>query len=42
MPGLWRLRVGGYRIVYKIMEDRLVIVIVAVGPRGDVYKHLAR
>ncbi len=42
VPGLWKLRVGGYRIVYKIIEDRVVVVIVAVGPRGDVYKHLPR
>ena len=35
-----RIRVGGYRIVYVIHEDRLVILVVKVGHRKDVYKRL--
>lgn len=36
-PGL-RLRVGDYRIVYSIHDDVLLIVVIAVGHRRDVYE----
>ncbi len=35
-----KIRVGDYRIVYEIHDDRLVILIVKVGHRKDVYKRL--
>ena len=35
-----RIRSGDYRIVYEIYEDRLVILVVKVGHRKDVYKKL--
>ena len=35
-----RVRTGNYRIVYQIIEDRLVILVVKVGHRKDVYKRL--
>lgn len=34
----YRLRVGDGRVSYEIEDDRLVILIVAVGPRGDIYR----
>lgn len=34
----YRLRVGDYRILYSIEDDRLVIVIVKVGHRREVYR----
>lgn len=34
---LYRVRQGHYRIVYEIFDDRLVIVVIAVGSRGSVY-----
>ena len=37
---LWRLRVGDYRILYKIEDDRLLVIIVDVGNRRDVYRGL--
>jgi mRNA interferase RelE/StbE len=35
-----RVRTGDYRIVYQIFQDRLVILVVKVGHRKDIYKKL--
>jgi mRNA interferase RelE/StbE len=35
---LWRIRVGVYRIIYQIQDARLVITVVRVGHRRDVYR----
>ncbi len=35
-----KVRTGNYRIVYQIFENRLVILIVKIGHRKDVYKRL--
>ena len=34
---LWRVRLGDYRIVYSIDEERVVVVVVRVGHRPTVY-----
>jgi len=34
----WRYRVGDYRILAKIEDDRIVITIVEIGHRKDVYE----
>jgi mRNA interferase RelE/StbE len=34
----WRLRVGQYRIVYAIDDNELVVTIITVGNRRDVYR----
>lgn len=34
----WRVRVGDYRIVYEIFDDRLVIQVIRIGHRRDVYR----
>ena len=38
--GRYRLRVGGYRVVYRYDNDGVmtVLFILDVGPRGDIYK----
>ena len=35
-----KVRTGNYRIVYQILENRLVILVVKVGHRKEVYKRL--
>ncbi len=35
--GEWRIRTGDYRIIYEIHDDVLVILVVALGHRRDVY-----
>jgi mRNA interferase RelE/StbE len=34
---LWRYRIGDYRAICKIEDERMVIVAVTVGHRKDVY-----
>ncbi|MFF8657867.1 type II toxin-antitoxin system RelE family toxin [Streptomyces huasconensis] len=36
--GLYRLRVGSFRVVYEIRNDTLIILVVHVGNRRDVYR----
>lgn len=35
-PG-YRLRVGDWRVIYKIDDDQLVILVLKLGSRGGVY-----
>jgi mRNA interferase RelE/StbE len=37
LKGLWRYRVGDYRIVASIESNRFVVLVVAVGHRREVY-----
>ncbi|MEV0641914.1 type II toxin-antitoxin system RelE/ParE family toxin [Streptomyces sp. NPDC050619] len=37
---LYRLRVGAYRIAYMIDDGKLVILVVEVGHRRDIYRRL--
>jgi mRNA interferase RelE/StbE len=38
LAGLWRYRIGDYRLICRIEEDRLVVLVVKVGHRRDVYE----
>jgi mRNA interferase RelE/StbE len=33
----YRLRVGGWRVIYELQDDRLVMLVLEVGPRGGIY-----
>jgi mRNA interferase RelE/StbE len=35
---LWRVRVGDYRIIYQIEDDRLLVVVIRVAHRREVYR----
>lgn len=36
--GLYRLRVGEYRIIYSVDNGELIVYVVDAGNRGEVYK----
>jgi mRNA interferase RelE/StbE len=36
----FRIKVGDYRIVYRIQYDRLIVLIIRIGARRDVYRNL--
>ena len=36
-PG-WRVRVGDYRVIYVIEDDVLLVVVLTLGHRSDVYR----
>ena len=35
---LYRIRIGDYRVIYQINESMLLILIVKIGHRGDIYR----
>jgi mRNA interferase RelE/StbE len=37
LASLWRFRVGDYRIICQIEDDRFVVLVIAVGHRSIVY-----
>jgi mRNA interferase RelE/StbE len=37
---LWHIRVGDYRVVYTIEDDRIVVIVVRVAGRGKVYRDI--
>jgi mRNA interferase RelE/StbE len=39
-PGIWRLKVGGYRVLYKIESD--IILATHIEPRGQAYTKKTR
>ena len=38
LAGLWRYRVGDYRLICRIEENRLVVLVLKIGHRRDVYE----
>lgn len=40
--GIYRKRTGDYRVIYKIEDDVLVVIVVAVGPRKDINEIMKR
>lgn len=38
--GIMRLRVGPYRIIYEVDNNRLIVTVIDAGNRGQIYKGL--
>lgn len=38
LSGLWRYRVGNYRLIAEIHDDRLVILMLEIGHRSEIYQ----
>ena len=38
LSGLWRYRVGDYRILCRIHDDKLIITVIEIGLRSTVYQ----
>jgi mRNA interferase RelE/StbE len=36
--GLWRYRVGGYRLICQIRDAELVILVLEIGHRSNIYR----
>jgi mRNA interferase RelE/StbE len=38
LSGLWRYRVGDFRIICDIQDQRLVVLVVEIGHRSEIYR----
>ena len=36
-PG-YRLRIGDWRVIYEVQDDKLIVLVLKIGTRGDVYR----
>lgn len=35
--GVWRIRIGEYRVIYTILDRELIVTVVRAGHRRDIY-----
>ena len=38
LGGLWRWRIGDYRVIARIEDERITILVVRIGHRRDIYR----
>ena len=38
--GLWRYRIGDYRVLCEIQDEKIVVLVLAIGHRREVYKRI--
>jgi mRNA interferase RelE/StbE len=38
LKGFFRMRVGDYRVIYRIEEEKVTVLVVKIDIRGNVYK----
>lgn len=37
LRGLWRYRIGNFRVICQIQDDQLLVLVLTVGHRRDIY-----
>lgn len=37
LGGLWKYRIGNFRIISEIQDDRIVVLVVRIGHRSKIY-----
>ena len=35
---IFRLRIGKYRVIFRVIQNEIVISVIDIGSRGDIYK----
>lgn len=38
MAGLWRYRIGDFRVICEILDQRLVVLALSIGHRREIYR----
>jgi len=38
----WRLRVGDYRVIYEVNDEKQEVIVLFIGHRSDVYDDFSR
>ena len=38
LSGLWRYRIGDYRLICELHDNRLVVLAIAIGHRREIYR----
>jgi mRNA interferase RelE/StbE len=41
-PGVFRIRIGDYRVLYEIHEERLIVEVIDVGHRREIYRSVTQ
>ncbi len=39
-PDVWRIRVGVFRVIYRLVDRQLIVEVVRIGHRREVYRGL--
>lgn len=42
LKGLWKIRIGDYRVAYTVEDEKLIVLVVGVGDRKEIYPILER
>jgi mRNA interferase RelE/StbE len=39
---LYRIRVGDYRVIYQVQDKALIVLVIKIADRKEVYRHLGK
>jgi mRNA interferase RelE/StbE len=42
LTGMWSYRSGDFRIIYRIERNKMIIIVLTLGYRKDIYKKISR